>query len=190
MRPQSSCSAVVILLAFELSAPNIVHELPVRDTSVIESIPPLFSDEGYIQSLVEAVEAFVASEAFELGVELLSMMFTLHKSTGQFRKLVTVGRQLADLAEKASTAVRGCVSPTWAHVRRWRGTRASSVTITASGSMVHALARCTKRRFVYFWLPCSLSPLRVLVHLSRELVCAASGLPEPHGAAVLGRSQC
>jgi hypothetical protein len=79
----------------------------VRDASLSEAVPQLFNEEGYVQSLHEAVDCLVQAEAFELGVELLSMMFTLHKSTGQFRKLVAVGKQLSDLAEKASVATEG-----------------------------------------------------------------------------------
>ena len=46
-------------LGFELAAPNIVHELPVRDTSLAEVPPPNFTEDGFVQSLHEAVDCLV-----------------------------------------------------------------------------------------------------------------------------------
>eukprot|EP01128_Nolandella_sp_AFSM9_P012399 TRINITY_DN923_c0_g1_i2.p1 TRINITY_DN923_c0_g1~~TRINITY_DN923_c0_g1_i2.p1 ORF type:complete len:2049 (-),score=477.04 TRINITY_DN923_c0_g1_i2:42-6188(-) len=94
-------------LAFSHSAPNIKNELPVRSLSVIESVSPILSEEGYVKTLHEAVNALVEGDAYELGVEILSMMFQLHKDTGQFRALIPVGTQLAELAEKAAVSSEG-----------------------------------------------------------------------------------
>jgi hypothetical protein len=59
-----------------------------------------------METLDEAIDAMVKANVFEEGVELLSILFHLHKATGVFNKLVTVGKQLNELSEKATKAVR------------------------------------------------------------------------------------
>jgi len=47
----------------------------------------------------------VKANVFEEGVELLSILFHLHKATGGFSSLVAVGKQLNELSEKATKAI-------------------------------------------------------------------------------------
>jgi len=53
----------------------------------------------------EAIDSMVKANIFEEAVELLSCLFQLHKATGNFGKLAAVGRQLHELAEKATSAI-------------------------------------------------------------------------------------
>eukprot|EP01125_Pyxidicula_operculata_P013616 TRINITY_DN4515_c0_g1_i3.p1 TRINITY_DN4515_c0_g1~~TRINITY_DN4515_c0_g1_i3.p1 ORF type:complete len:2070 (-),score=423.03 TRINITY_DN4515_c0_g1_i3:1571-6925(-) len=91
--------------AFKLVAPNISTLEPIHQELLFESVGPLFHEKGYTDTIQEAIDSMVKANVFEEGVELLAILFQLHKATGVFSKLANVGQQLETLAEKATEAI-------------------------------------------------------------------------------------
>uniref|UniRef100_A0A6B2KZU6 DOCKER domain-containing protein n=1 Tax=Arcella intermedia TaxID=1963864 RepID=A0A6B2KZU6_9EUKA len=97
--PQSSDSCKQV-------SPNIIWELPLSEKSIFEPVSSLyFHENGYMNTVHSAIDAMVKASMFEEGVELVSILFDLHRVTGKFKKLEELGKMLWELADRAEKAI-------------------------------------------------------------------------------------
>eukprot|EP01125_Pyxidicula_operculata_P019809 TRINITY_DN720_c2_g1_i1.p1 TRINITY_DN720_c2_g1~~TRINITY_DN720_c2_g1_i1.p1 ORF type:complete len:944 (+),score=239.58 TRINITY_DN720_c2_g1_i1:2637-5468(+) len=92
---------------FKEVAPNILNELPITLESVQSetSLSTTVNLKLLVETSNEGINSFTQANMYEEAIQLIHFLFKVYTSMGMFNNLISIGRDLKEISQKANAAI-------------------------------------------------------------------------------------